>query len=397
MSARKSRGVALAVALACGVVSVAPVAFGQELEAVEAPRAKAKKNDVYIVRMSENPVVAYEGGIAGYQATKPRKGTKINPNDPKVVRYAAYLDSRHDQALARVGGSKAYSYRYAFNGFAAKLTPAQAQRLLSQEGVISVEKDELMEMDTSTTTSMLGLSGATGFWNRLGVKGENVVIGIVDSGVWPEHPSFSDRTGTNGNATQDGKLGYQQLPGWHGKCTPGEGFPASNCNQKLIGAQFYNAGWGGSAQVKANWPFEYASTRDWGGHGTHTATTSGGNEGVPATGLTAALGNISGIAPRARIAAYKVCWADSATGGGCWPSDSVAAIDQAVADGVDVINFSISGTRTNFRDSVEIAFMMAADAGVFVAASAGNSGPTVSHGGAPRTVAHHGRGRHAQP
>ena len=89
-------------------------------------------------------------------------------------------------------------------------------------------------------------------------------------------------------------------------------------------------------------------------------------------------GNISGIAPRARIAAYKVCWADHRHGGSCFSSDSVAAIDQAVADGVDVINFSISGTTTNFRDSVEIAFMFAADAGVFVAASAGNSGPTTS-------------------
>lgn len=381
MLARKSIGAAVAVALAVGLASVP--AFAAEIEATD-QQASARKNDKYIVRMAENPVVAYEGGIAGYQATKPRKGAKINPNDPKVVRYAGYLDARHDEAVARVGARKAYSYRYAFNGFAASMTESQAQLMRSLPGVIAVEKDELMQMDTSTTTGFLGLSGATGLWATSGAKGEGVVIGIIDSGVWPEHPSFSDRAGSNGNGSQDGKLDYRQLPGWHGKCTPGESFPASNCNQKLISAQWYNAGWGGDAQVKANWPFEYASARDWGGHGTHTATTSGGNEGVQATGLAAALGKISGIAPRARIAAYKVCWADTPTGGGCWPSDSVAAIDQAVADGVDVLNFSVSGSRTNFRDAVEIAFMFAADAGVFVATSAGNSGPTVS------TVAHPG-------
>jgi hypothetical protein len=379
MQARKSIGAAVAVALAVGIASAPAFA---EPHAADQPQGKAHKNNKYIVRMAENPVAAYEGGIAGFQATKPRKGQKLNPNDQKVIRYAGYLDSRHDEAVARVGARKTYSYRYSFNGFAAEMTESQAQIMKTLPGVIAVEQDELLQMDTSTTTSFLGLSDAGGFWSR--AKGEGVVIGIVDSGVWPEHPSFSDRTGTNGNATQDGKLGYQQLPGWHGRCRPGEGFNASNCNQKLIAAQWYNAGWGGDAQVKANWPFEFISARDWGGHGTHTATTAGGNEGVQATGLAAALGKISGIAPRARIAAYKVCWADSATGGGCWGTDSVAAIDQAVIDGVDVINFSISGSRTNFRDAVEIAFMFAADAGVFVAASAGNSGPTTS------TVAHPG-------
>ena len=103
----------------------------------------------------------------------------------------------------------------------------------------------------------------------------------------------------------------------------------------------------------------------------------------PPPAPAAVFGSISGIAPRARIAAYKVCW-QTPTGGSCFTSDSVAAIDQAVADGVDVINFSISGSTTNFRDPVEIAFLFAADAGVFVAASAGNSGPTTS------TVAHPG-------
>ncbi|MEK7787599.1 MAG: S8 family serine peptidase, partial [Chloroflexota bacterium] len=132
--------------------------------------------------------------------------------------------------------------------------------------------------------------------------------------------------------------------------------------------------------MKASFPFEYASARDADGHGSHTASTAAGNSGVTAIVDGINLGAISGMAPRARIAAYKVCWGRDQ--GGCFSSDSVAAIDQAVADGVDVINFSISGSTTSFRDPVEIAFLFAADAGVFVAASAGNSGPGAS------TVAH---------
>ncbi len=343
----------------------------------------APTNNVYIVQMADSPVSAYQGGIAGYAATKPRKGNKIDPNAPSVVSYKGYLASKQDAALASVGGGKKlYNYGYVFSGFAAELTPAQASKLAQSKGVLAVTKDEVRQMETASTPAFLGLSGAGGFWERTGAKGENVIIGIVDSGAWPEHPSFSDRTGTNGNATKDGKLAYQQIPGWNGKCEPGEAFSGTDCNQKLIGARYYNAGYGGNAAIDEQFPFEFNSPRDWDGHGTHTATTAGGNGNVAATGPASVFGRISGIAPRARIAAYKVCWADQPNGGGCFGSDSVAAIDQAVADGVDVINFSISGTATNFRDPVEVAFLFAADAGVFVAASAGNSGPTAS------TVAH---------
>jgi subtilase family protein/fibronectin type III domain protein/PA domain-containing protein/pre-peptidase len=201
----------------------------------------------------------------------------------------------------------------------------------------------------------------------------------VDGGVWPEHPSYSDRTGSNANAV-DGKLAYQQIPGWHGKCTPGEAFTAAQCNQKLIGAQYFLEG------RLANIPipeYEFLSARDWGGHGSHTSSTAGGNHGVQATGEAAAFPPISGMAPRARIAAYKTSYYDlgQATGVSI-TSDLAAAIDQAVADGVDVINLSIGGTSTNFLNAVQVAFLGAADAGVFVAAAAGNSGPTAG------TVAH---------
>jgi subtilisin family serine protease len=341
----------------------------------------AAAGNSYIVRLAEAPAVAYEGGIAGLKATAPsKKGEKIDPTSPDVVKYAAYLDSRHDAVLSSVGGAKKlYDYRYSLNGFAAKLSASQAETLKSNPDVVSVEKDAIGHIETATTPSFLGLTAPGGLWEQLGGKGhagEDVIIGVVDTGIWPEHPSFSDRTGSNTNGVE-GKLNYQQVPGWHGKCTPGEDFTASNCNQKLIGAQYFNAGFG----VEGIADRDFLSPRDYNGHGSHTSSTAGGNSDVAATGAASLFGTISGMAPRARIAMYKVCWEDAGDGG-CANSDSVAAIDQAVADGVDVINFSISGTRTNYLDAVEVAFLFAARAGVFVAASAGNSGPTAT------TVAH---------
>jgi subtilisin family serine protease len=339
--------------------------------------------------MADMPVVSYRGGIAGFPATRAAPRQKIDPNDTQVVAYASYLDGAHDRALAGVGGGrKIYDYHYSFNGFAAELTDDQASALRAAPGVLNVTKDQEVFADTSSTPTFLGLDAPGGLWDQLGGTdraGDGLVIGIVDSGVWPESLSFSDRTGSNGNASKDGKLDYLQLPGWHGKCTPGEQFTATNCNLKLIGAWYYNAAWGGNAGLNAVRPWEFNSPRDYNGHGTHTASTAGGNHGVPTTGPATIFGAINGMAPHARIAAYKALWStqDGSLASG-FNSDLVAAIDQAVADGVDVINYSISGTATNLLDPAQVAFLFAADAGVFVSASAGNSGPTTG------TVAHPG-------
>ena len=349
-------------------------------------RQDTASNGLYIVQMADLPVAAYAGGLVGLPATRPGRGRKFDPNSAEVSNYAAYLDSRHDQAMGRVGGKKVYDYKFGFNGFAAEMSDAQADALRSQAGVLSVTKDELQSINTATTPHFLGLDAAGGLWDQLGgveSAGEDIIIGVIDSGIWPESASFDDRTGTNGNGKKGGKLSYHHIPGWHGHCTPGEAFNASMCNQKLIGARHYNAAWGGDAAIAAQRPWEFTSPRDYNGHGTHTSSTAGGNHRVTLTGPAAIFGTASGMAPRARIAMYKALWStqDGATASG-FTSDLVAAIDQAVADGVDVINYSISGTTSNFLDPVEIAFLFAADAGVFVAASAGNSGPTVG------TVAH---------
>jgi hypothetical protein len=361
-----------------------------------ARRAKGSRNPMYIVQMLEEPVVSYGGGLPGLSATRPPSGQKLDLADPAVVGYAGHLDRRHDDAVGRVGGRKVYDYRFSFNGFAAELSPSQAEALKRVPGVLSVVKDQLVEADTSSTPTFLGLDAPGGLWDMVGGvdrAGEDVVIGVVDSGIWPEHPSFSDRDDFDDDhhgrghdhGKGKGKPTYHPLRGWHGKCERGEAWKHSDCNQKLIGARYFNAAWGGDAALEADRPWEFMSPRDYNGHGSHTASTAGGNHGVPTTGPAAVFGPISGMAPRARISVYKALWSteDASLASG-FTSDLVAAIDQAVADGVDVINYSISGTQTNFLDPVQVAFLYAADAGVFVACSAGNNGPTTG------TVAHPG-------
>jgi subtilisin family serine protease len=345
-----------------------------------------RSNGLYIVQMAQDPASSYAGGIAGFAATRPGRGRKLDRTDPGVDSYARYLVERHNEANSRVGGRKVHDYRYSFNGFSTELTDEQAAALRSAPGVLSVTKDDLRTVDTSNTPTFLGLDAPGGLWDRLGgveSAGEDIIIGIIDSGIWPESLSVTDRNGTNGNGSKGGKLNYHQLPGHHVECRPGEAFKHNTCNHKLIGAQWFNDAWGGDAALKAERPWEFASARDYNGHGTHTASTAGGNYHTPVNGPATIFGAVNGMAPRARIAAYKALWStqDGATASG-FTSDLVAAIDKAVADGVDVINYSISGTTTNFLDPVELAFLFAADAGVFVAASAGNNGPTTG------TVAH---------
>ncbi len=367
----------LGVAFVCvaASLSAAPVLE----EGASAPKQRVSSN--YLVRMSESPVVGYRGGIAGYKATAPKRGDKIDPNHPEVTRYAAYLDSRHDAALASVGGGrKLYDYRFAVNGFAAALTADQAARLAKTPGVASVEQDVADTIDTLSTRNFLGLTAPGGLWDQLGGPagaGEGIVVGVIDTGIWPEHPSVSDRTGENNNGV-GGKLDYHQLPGWHGKCTPGEEFNASHCSQKLIGCQFYVDGFGAENRDTNPATREFLSCRDSDSHGTHTATTAAGNHNVTAGIAGITLGTVSGMAPRARLSVYKTCWRAPGALASCFGSDRAAAIDQAVADGVDVLNHSIGATRTNFLDVVQVAFLFAADAGVFVAASGGNEGPGAS-------------------
>ena len=354
--------------------------------------AQSTGKKVYVVQLADAPAATYSGGVAGIAATRPANGAKLDTSAPNVRAYAAFLAGRRSAELAKAGlpGNVIHHYSYTYNGFSALLTPAQAKALKQSAGVASVVESEVVTVDTTRTPGFLGLNAPGGLWSQLDslarkVKGEDVIIGVIDTGFWPENASFGDKVDSGGHPVAynvAGTSAYGPPPArWKGACITGQGFTTAMCNNKVIGARYYSdayiAGAAASGTFTLHPRLEYISPRDGAGHGSHTASTSGGNEGVNSTVNGTAIGSINGIAPRARIAAYKVCWTASTTptNDGCYTADSLKAIDDAVSDGVDVINYSISGSQTNVIDPIEIAYLNAAAAGVFVAASAGNSGP----------------------
>ena len=363
--------------------------------------ALAAPNDgrkTYIVQLTDEPAVTYQGGIAGLAATRPAAGGKFVFANRDVQAYVGHLRQQHRIVAGSVSNAPVLAtYDTVFNGFSVRLTPAELTSLRANGKVANVFADEMRQLDTISTPRFLGLTAPGGLWSQTvagsAVKGEGMVIGIVDSGIWPESPSLFDRVDaeTGAPVKTGGNLAFGPAPStFKGSCQAGEGFiPSRDCNNKLIGAKFFNAGFLSSGQIK-NWS-EFYSPRDsmggalaWGGHGTHTATTAAGNSNVQTVVDGIPFGPQSGMAPRARVAIYKVCYtynsdlpANAARGSanGCFNTDTISAIDEAVKDGVNAINYSISGSQTSSADPVEQAFYRAALAGVFVAASAGNSGP----------------------
>ena len=348
------------------------------------PGPDGASDGIYVVQMADLPVAAYGGSTPGLGSTRPARGAKIDVTSAAVTRWAAHLRGEHASALRSVGAAAPiYDYAFAYNGFAARLTPSQATRLRATPGVLAVASQQTYSVDTTTAPAPSSAGAVPDVPTGATNGGEGIVIGVIDSGVWPESLAFADHVDANSRPTRtpSGRLAYQPVRGWTTTCQTGEGWSASLCNGKLVTARYFNRGQGGDAAIERDRPWEFTSPRDYSGHGTHTASTSAGNRAVPVTGPAAGLApdGISGVAPRARIAAYKALWStqsgDTASG---TTSDLVAAVDAAVADGVDVLNYSVSGTRTDVADPVEIAFLFAADAGIFVAASAGNSGPAAS-------------------
>lgn len=381
----KRHTVSLAVLLLC-------TAAATQAHAADAVRRS------YLVQLADQPVAGYTGGTNGMRATRPAGGAHLNLNDPEVAIYSAYLDDQRSKVRATVATAPViYDYKVVFNGFAAMLTDAEVRTLTASAGVAAVHADTRRRMVTSYTPTFLGLDQPGGLWSQLGGKehaGEDIVVGILDGGVWPENLAYADRVDSAGKPTFDatGTLAYDAPPAsWKGECVAGEAFEISHCNNKLIGAQYFDADYREQG-VTPHWS-DFRSARDsigapfgHGGHGTHTSTTAAGNNGVAATVNGVPMGGTSGMAPRARIAMYKVCWSyqddTDATGAtaSCFTGDSVAAVEKAVVDGVNVINYSISG-GDRVDDPVEQAFLHASNAGVFVAAAAGNAGPgpSVAH------------------
>ncbi|KAJ9539704.1 hypothetical protein OSB04_026210 [Centaurea solstitialis] len=252
-----------------------------------------------------------------------------------------------------------YTYQTAFHGMAARLTPEEAERLEGEIGVVGVLPEVKYELHTTRSPLFLGLEpqDSTSVWSDK-VSDHDVVVGVLDTGIWPESPSFND-------------TGFAAVPArWNGKCEAGRGFGKRHCNKKIVGARAFYHGYE-AATGSINEAKEYKSPRDQDGHGTHTAATVAGSPVHGANLLGYAYGTARGMSPGARIAAYKVCWT-----GGCFSSDILSAVDTAVADGVDVMSISLGGGVSSYhRDSLSIAAFGAMEKGVFISCSAGNAGP----------------------
>jgi subtilisin family serine protease len=323
-----------------------------------------------IVRLEDSPLVSYAGTVPGLPATSPKitGQEKLDPNSPNSTSYRAYLKGKQDDFAAKVSGSipgASITHRFdvILGGVALTLPSDQLTALSALPGVTAIYPDTLRQMQTDSSPSFIG---ATSLYPQLGGApnaGKGVIFGTLDSGVWPEHPSFAD----NGNLAAP----PPKADGTPRACDFGDNplTPASDpfvCNRKLIGGKGFLDTYNANQEPEL---FGYTA-RDSNGHGTHTASTAAGDPLASANPLGIDRGPINGIAPGAWVSVYKVCGAE-----GCYGSDSAAAVQQAILDGVNVINFSISGGSDPFSDPVELAFLDAYAAGVFVAASAGNSGP----------------------
>ncbi|WP_436528762.1 S8 family serine peptidase [Actinoplanes sp. HUAS TT8] len=319
----------------------------------------------YVVRLADAPLASYAGGVRNLKATRAPQGAKLSRTTADAGAYRSYLGQRRESVAKSARVNIGHSFDTTFNGFTATLTAGQADSLRKTAGVAAVVKDELVHAQVSTTADELGLTGRTGVWQQSfgGDKhaGEGTIIGVIDSGYWPESPSFAPMSEPRPDARTIAAK-------FKGTCDFGTAEPA-RCNNKVIGARWYD----NDALSTLN-PNEFKSPRDSNGHGTHTASTAAGLGGVHATVSGMDMGTITGMAPGARLSIYKALWSDGAGGAVGSMTDIIAAIEDAVADGVDVINYSV-GDDSEAWTPIDEAFFNAAAAGVFVAAAAGNAGP----------------------
>lgn len=351
---------------------------GSTLEGQGKPSTATGDTAVYIVQLDEPALAVYEGGIGGMAATSPRVTgeRRLNTKSQASKDYSNYLDRAQSQFIAEceagLGHKLEVPFRYntVVNGVAMVLSDAEAQIVAEAPGVKNIEKERFEVM--STDEGPLHIN-APAIWdgppfNLPHSKGEGAVIAILDSGINSDHPSFADIGGDGYDHTNPMGSG-NYVPGSYCDTTD-----PSFCNDKLIGAWSFVPG-----------DAQYPVPEDDDGHGSHTASTAAGNV-IPGATLVAPTANfirdISGVAPHANIVAYDVCIVT------CPGSALVAAIDQVVIDagnipgGIHALNYSISGGSDPYNDAVEIGFLAASIAGVYVSASAGNSGPTAG------TVAH---------
>ncbi|PON64073.1 Subtilase [Trema orientale] len=261
--------------------------------------------------------------------------------------YESFLPSTTTTPSLNQKSRIVHTYRHVATGFAARLTAEEAKALAVKHGVVSVQQEKIFSLHTTHSPNFLGLHQGLGLWNESKL-GQGVIVGVLDTGVWPDHPSFSDEGVP------------PPPPKWKGTCE----FSGAECNNKLIGAKNFVTGAAKTGQPNAQPPF------DLDGHGTHTSSTAAGNFVEGANVFGNANGTAVGMAPYAHLAIYRVC--DK----GCAEADIFAALDAAVGDGVDVLSLSLGGGSAPFyADSIAVGAFAATQKGIFVSCSAGNDGP----------------------
>ncbi|GAA1772717.1 S8 family serine peptidase [Luedemannella helvata] len=321
-----------------------------------------------MVKLDYDPVATYTGNVPGFAATSPSVTGRTLREAPAERRYTTYVEGRErdfiDQLRERVPGAVVgQRLRTVYGGVALTVPANRVADVVAIKGVVAVQSDAPVRPLTDASPQFIG---ATDIYPRMGgpaTAGRGVIVGVLDTGAWPEHPSFADQ----------GQLGVPppRADGKARKCDFGDnpltpGNEPFRCNRKIVAGQaFLESYLGDPDRARAE---RFHNARDSDGHGTHTGSTAVGNVVSPARALGIDRGPVGGVAPGAWLSVYKVCGVQ-----GCFPSDSAAAIAAAVKDGVKVINYSISGGTT--MDVVELAFLDAYAAGVFVAAAAGNEGP----------------------
>jgi subtilisin family serine protease len=321
-----------------------------------------------------------------------------------IQTYTTRLAIEQDKVLARAGAGTEliYRYRYGLNGFAARMHPSQAHKLENLPDVLRVWEDEIRPLATNFSLDFLGLfDPEKGLRGAPGLDGDGIIIGVIDSGIAPEHPSLADTREADrpricsGDWAENSLLGrwlcrrfdkqedtvlFEPPENWNGSCQAGDQFESTACNNKLVGARWFITGAEASGPIDDG---EIRSARDADGHGTHTATIAAGNR-VKASIFGSFIGRIEGVAPRARVAVYKACWLRPGDQrASCNTSDLANAIDAAVADGVDIINYSVGSSLLSVIAPDDMALMAATKAGVFTVVAAGNEGPNLGTIGSP--------------
>ncbi len=334
----------------------------------------SNERSMWIVVFDEPAAASFKGFPANDKLIRPKLAatnpaatgkSKYEAKSAAAKAYTGYLaqlrEDRLREASAEFGRTLTpkFVYEHALNGFALELTAAEASSLQKMQGVKRVQPDFVRQTQTDRGPAWVK---APSLWNgSAGVasRGESVVLGLIDTGINRTHPSFA------AVAPSDGYTHANPRGRFYGHC--GIAANQAKCNNKLIGIyDFIDGGAGGTAN----------ETGDATGHGSHVGSTAVGNP-VDAT-IAGASTQISGVAPRSNLISYRAC----ATQDSCPGAALVAAINQAVADGVDVINYSIGGGPQDpwaalggvINDDAE-AFLAAREAGIVVAASAGNDGP----------------------